>query len=81
LEPEHHPERLIKMSNPNPPEVCDKLLTYRFISDYAVITFTVPIHSSWSEEMCDSAGWDDLASYVTSPNDYYLDDAFETEVK
>lgn len=68
-----------KNLNPNPPEVCDKVLTYRYISDYATITFTVPVHSTWSEEECDSAGQSDLESYVTSPDDYYLDDVFESD--
>ena len=57
----------------------DKFITYRFISDFAVITFVVPGMSDWSEEMFDSAANDDLASYVTEPDAYYVDDAWEIE--
>lgn len=57
----------------------DKFVTYRYISDFAVITFVVPGMSDWSEEMFDSAANDDLASYVTEPDAYYVDDAWEIE--
>lgn len=67
----------MKNLNPNPPEVCDTVLTYQYVSDYATIAFTVPVHSSWSEEECDSASQSDLESYVTSPQDYYLDEVYE----
>jgi hypothetical protein len=57
----------------------DKFMTYRYVSDYAVITFTVPGMADWSEEEWDSAGQNDLESYVTDPQDYYLDEAWENE--
>lgn len=59
--------------NPN------RFLTYRYISDFAVITFVVPGMSDWSEEMFDSAANDDLASYVTEPDAYYMDDCWEDQ--
>ena len=55
----------------------DKFVTYRYVSDFAVITFVVPGMKDWSEEMFDSAANDDLASYVTEPEAYYMDDAWE----
>lgn len=54
----------------------DKFVNYRFISDFAVITFTVPGMSDWSDEQFDSAAETDLASYVTEPDAYYMDDAW-----
>lgn len=51
--------------------------SYRFISDFAVITFTVPGMADWSEEEWDSAATSDLESYVTEPNAYYMDDSWE----
>ena len=54
----------------------DKFITYRFISDCATIVFTVPGMSDWSDEMFDSAAETDLASYVTEPEAYYMDDAW-----
>ena len=54
----------------------DKFVTYRFISDFAVITFVVPGMSDWDEEMFDSAAETDLASYVTEPDAYYMDDCW-----
>lgn len=54
----------------------DKFVTYRYVSDFAVIVFTVPGMSDWSEEMFDSAANDDLVSYVTEPDAYYMDDAW-----
>ena len=54
----------------------DKFVTYRYVSDFAVITFVVPGMKDWSEEMFDSAANDDLASYVTEPDAYYMDDAW-----
>lgn len=57
--------------NPN------KFITYRYVSNYAVITFTVPGMADWSEEMFDSAADSDLRDYVTNPEDYYMDDAFD----
>ena len=57
----------------------DKFVTYRFISDFAVITFTVPGMDDWTEEMFDSAANDDLASYVTEPDAYYMDDCWEDQ--
>jgi len=53
--------------------------TYRFINDYAVITFTVPGEAYWSEDEWDTAALDDLKSYVTTPEQYYMDDCFDTE--
>ena len=54
----------------------DRIATYRYVSDYAVITFTVPGMKDWSEEMFDSAANQDLASYVTEPEAYYMDDCW-----
>ena len=56
-----------------------EIKTYRFVNDYAVITFTVPGKSSWSEEEWDSAAQSDLESYVTTPEQYHMDDSFDTE--
>ena len=58
----------------------DKFVTYRYVSDYAVITFTVPCMSDWSEEQIDSAAESDLRDYVTNPEDYYLDDCWDNNV-
>lgn len=55
----------------------DKTMTYKYVSDYAKITFTVPGMSSWEDEEWDSAAQSDLESYVTDPQDYYLDDSWE----
>lgn len=51
--------------------------TYRYINDYAVITFTVPGDTKWSEEEWDDAGQTDLESYVTTPEQYYLDECWD----
>ena len=53
--------------------------TYRFVSDYAVIIFTVPGEAHWSDDEWDTAAQTDLESYVTTPEQYYMDDCFETE--
>lgn len=55
----------------------DKIMTYRYISDYAVITFTVPGMSDWDEDRFDDASMTDLRSYVTDPQDYWFDDCWE----
>jgi len=57
----------------------DKFMTYRFVSDFAVITFTVPGMSDWDEEQWDSAATDDMTSYVTESDAYYLDDCWENK--
>ena len=57
----------------------DKFVTYRFVSDFAVITFVVPGMSDWTDEMFDSAACADRDSYVTEPDAYYLDDCWEQE--
>jgi hypothetical protein len=57
--------------NPN------KFVTYRYVSDFAVIIFTVPGMSDWTEEMFDAAAESDLLDYVTNPEAYYLDECFE----
>ena len=57
----------------------DKFITYRFISDFAIITFNVPGLSEWEEEWWDSVAQTDLASYVTEPEAYWLDDCWEIE--
>lgn len=54
----------------------DKVMTYRFVNDYAVITFTVPGMEEWSEEEWDSAAQSDLESYVTTPEQYAMDDCW-----
>lgn len=58
----------------------DKFITYRYISDFAVVTFNVPGMSDWTEEMWDMAAEDDLKSYVTEPEAYYVDDCWENEL-
>lgn len=57
----------------------DKVMTYRFVNDYAVITFTVPGMAEWSEEEWDVAAQSDLESYVTTPEQYYMDDCWDKE--
>ncbi len=59
--------------NPN------KFITYRYVSDFAVITFTVPGMADWSDEMFDSAAESDLLDYVTEPEAYYMDDCWENK--
>jgi len=59
--------------NPN------KFYTYRFVSNFSVITFTVPGMEDWEEEEWDSAAESDLASYVTEPEAYSMDDCWENE--
>jgi hypothetical protein len=54
----------------------NKTVTYRFISDFAIITFGVPGMEDWSDEQFDSAAQTDLASYVTEPDAYYMDDCW-----
>jgi hypothetical protein len=54
----------------------DRIATYRFVSDFAVITFTVPGMKDWSDEMFDSAAETDLSSYVTEPDAYHMDDCW-----
>ena len=53
--------------------------TYTFVSDYAVITFTVPGEADWTEEMWDTVAETDLKSYVTTPEDYYMEDCSDDE--
>lgn len=55
----------------------DKFMIYKYVSDYAVIEFTVPGMADWSEEQWDSAGQNDLESYVFLPHEYDLDDSWE----
>lgn len=57
----------------------DKVLTYRYISDYSIIIFTVPGMEEWSEEEWDSAAQSDLESYVTTPEQYFMDDSWEAD--
>jgi len=56
--------------NPN------KFITYRFVSDFAVITFVVPGMEDWTDEMFDSAAETDLSSYVTEADAYHMDDCW-----
>jgi hypothetical protein len=58
----------------------NKFVTYRFVSDFAVVTFNVPGMSNWTEEMFDSAAESDLRDYVTEPEAYYMDDCWENEL-
>ena len=60
--------------------IMNKFMTYKYVSDYAVITFTVPGNKAWGEVEFDAVAKDDLESYVTSPKDYYLDDCWEGKV-
>lgn len=55
----------------------DKVMKYRFDNAYASITFTVPGMAEWSEEEWDSAAQSDLESYVTTPEQYFMDDSWE----
>ena len=59
--------------------IMNKFMTYRYVSDYSVITFTVPGNKAWGEVEFDAVAKDDLESYVTSPKDYWLDDSWEKE--
>jgi hypothetical protein len=54
-----------------------KVMVYRFGNDYGYIVFTVPGDEDWSDEEWDSAAQSDLESYVTTPEQYYLDDCWE----
>ena len=56
-----------------------KTLTYRYVSDYAVITFSVEGEDDWSEEQFDSASEFDLGCYVQNKFDYYLDDCWDKD--
>jgi hypothetical protein len=58
----------------------DKVMNYRFTCDYAEIVFTVPGMEEWSEEEWDSAAQSDLESYVTTPEQYFMDDSWEGEL-
>ena len=55
----------------------DKFMTYRYVSPYSFIEFTVPGMADWSEEQFDSAGQYDLEQYVTEPKQYWLDESWE----
>jgi hypothetical protein len=57
----------------------DKFITYRFVSDFAIVTFVVPGMAEWSEEAWNEVALTDLASYVTEPEAYYQDDQWEIE--
>lgn len=57
----------------------DKIITYRFVSDYAVITFSVPGMSDWDEDRFDDAAITDLESYVLNPEAYSMDDCWNEE--
>ena len=52
---------------------------YRFYSNYSFITFSVPGQADWSEEQWDSVAQSDLEDYVTTPEQYNLDDCWEIE--
>lgn len=55
----------------------NKTMTYKFVNDYAVIVFTVPGMDDWTEAEWDSAAQDDLESYVTTPEQYSMDDCWD----
>ena len=57
----------------------DKFVTYRFVSDFAIVTFIVPGLDEWNDETWDSVAHTDLASYVTEPEAYWEDDQWEVE--
>jgi hypothetical protein len=57
----------------------DKFITYRFVSDFAIVTFIVPGMAEWDDETWDSVAHTDLASYVTEPEAYWEDDQWEVE--
>jgi hypothetical protein len=57
----------------------DKFITYRFVSDFAIVTFIVPGLDEWDDETWDSVAHTDLASYVTEPEAYWEDDQWEVE--
>jgi hypothetical protein len=57
----------------------NKFITYRFVSDFAIVTFNVPGMAEWDDEQWDSVAQTDLASYVTEPIAYWEDDQWEVE--
>ena len=56
-----------------------KALTYEYVSDYAVITFRVEGEEEMTEEQFDEASMEDLSEYVKSPEDFYLNEAYELD--
>ena len=56
-----------------------KSLQYEYVSDYCVVTFRVDGEDDWSDEQFDSAGEFDLADYVKTPEDFYLNDTYELD--
>ncbi len=70
-------------------EVCEgeqewtpnKVMSYRYKSEYAEIVFNVAGLDTWSEEEFDSASEFDLKCYATDPEDYWLDDTWEIEAE
>ncbi len=59
----------------------DRLITYRFQSDYAEIVFNVPVMKDWEEERVDDCALTDLRSYVQNPQDYWLDDCWDCDIE
>jgi hypothetical protein len=55
----------------------NKFMHYRYISDYAVVSFTVAGMDDWDEDRFDDASMFDLRSYVLNAEDYWLDDCEE----
>ncbi len=56
-----------------------KILTYRYVSDYATIVFDVEGDDDWPEEQFDSASEFDLECYAKNHFDYSLDDCWDRE--
>lgn len=56
-----------------------KSLQYEYVSDYCVVTFRVDGEDDWSDEQFDSAGEFDLSDYVKTPEDFYLNEAYELD--
>ena len=52
------------------------LHTYRFVSDYAVVTLSVTGEEDWTEEMFDDTAQQELASIVISPEAFYQDEVW-----
>jgi hypothetical protein len=52
------------------------LHTYRFVSDYAVVTLSVSGEESWTDEMYDDTAQEELASIVINPESFYQDEVW-----
>ncbi len=57
----------------------NKVMTYRYQSEYAEIVFNVPGMDDWDEDRFDDASMTDLHSYVQNAEDYWFDDCWEID--